>query len=110
MVRVVFSHKEYERVVEGVEERIVVVDREYRYVIANRAFLHGWGLGREQVIGRTVGEVLDDETFETVIKPRLDECFQGKVVQYELRYKYPRTSERDLLASYFPIEGSVAAQ
>jgi len=98
--------KEYERVVEGVEERIVVVDREYRYVIANRAFLHGWGLGREQVIGRTVGEVLDDETFETVIKPRLDECFQGKVVQYELRYKYPRTSERDLLASYFPIEGA----
>src|SRR5712691_2038549 len=98
--------KEYERVVEGVEERIVVVDREYRYVIANRAFLHGWGLGREQVIGRTVGEVLDDETFETVIKPRLDECFQGKVVQYELRYKYPRTSERDLLASYVPIEGA----
>src|SRR6267154_2169204 len=98
--------REYERVVEGLEESIVVVDREYRYVIANRAFLGGWGLEREQVIGRTVGEVLDQETFERVIKPKLDECFQGKVVQYELRYKYPRTSERDLLASYFPIEGA----
>ena len=98
--------REYERVVEGLEERIVVVDREYRYVIANRSFLHSWGLEKEQVIGRTVGEVLDQETFEKVIKPRLDECFQGRLVQYELKYKYPKTGERDLLASYFPIEGA----
>jgi len=97
--------REYERVVEGLEERIVVVDREYRYVIANRAFLHHRRLSREQVIGRTVAEIVDEKTFETVIKPKMDECFQGKVVQYELRYNYPIDGERDLLASYFPIEG-----
>src|SRR3984957_12152468 len=97
--------REYERVVEGLEERIVVVDREYRYVIANRAFLHHRRLSREQAIGRTVAEIVDEKTFETVIKPKMDECFQGKVVQYELRYNYPIDGERDLLASYFPIEG-----
>src|SRR5207244_10375863 len=31
--------------------------------------------------------------------------FEGKVVRYELRYKFPNLGERDLLASYFPIEG-----
>ena len=31
--------KEFEKAVEGLEEMIAVVDREYRYVIANRAFL-----------------------------------------------------------------------
>jgi PAS domain S-box-containing protein len=97
--------REYERVVEGLEERIVVVDREYRYVIANRAFLHHRGLPKEQVIGHTVTEVLDQKTFETIIKPKMDECFAGKVLQYELTYKYPQSVERDLLASYFPIEG-----
>lgn len=97
--------REYERVVEGLEDGIVVVDREYRYVIANRAYLHDRGLEKEQVVGHTVPEVLDKETFETVIKPKLDECFLGKVVQYEVRYKYPKVGERDLLASYFPIEG-----
>jgi PAS domain S-box-containing protein len=97
--------QEYERVVEGLEERILVVDREYRYVIANRAFLHHRGLPKEQVIGRTVAQVLDEKTFETLIKPKMDECFAGKVVQYELTYKYPQSRERDLLASYFPIEG-----
>jgi PAS domain S-box-containing protein len=96
--------REYERVVEGLEDGIVVVDREYRYVIANRAYLDNRGLEKEQVVGHTVPEVLDKETFETVIKPKLDECFLGKVVQYEARYKYPKVGERDLLASYFPIE------
>ena len=31
--------REYEEVVEGLQEMIVVVDRDYRYVIANPAFL-----------------------------------------------------------------------
>jgi K+-sensing histidine kinase KdpD len=30
---------EFERVVEGLEEMIVVIDRDYRYLIANQAFL-----------------------------------------------------------------------
>jgi formate hydrogenlyase transcriptional activator len=35
----------------------------------------------------------------------MDECFQGKVVQYELMHQYPSLGPRDLLLSYFPIEG-----
>jgi PAS domain S-box-containing protein len=97
--------KEYERVVEGLEERILVIDRDYRYVIANRAFLHSRGLRKEEVIGHTVAEVLDQKTFETIVKTKMDECFEGKVVQYELKYKYPQSDERDLCATYFPIEG-----
>ena len=33
-----------EKAVEGLEEMIVVVDRNYRYVIANRAFLNYRGM------------------------------------------------------------------
>jgi PAS domain S-box-containing protein len=97
--------REYERVVESLEEKIMVVDREYRYVIANRTFLNDRGLEREQVIGHRVAEVIGTEVFETVVKQKIDECFKGKVVQYELRFDYPKLGERDLLAKYFPIEG-----
>src|SRR6185436_7883327 len=34
------------------------------------------------------------------------ECFQGQIVKYELSYSYPGLGERDMLASYFPIEGA----
>jgi PAS domain S-box-containing protein len=97
--------REYERVVEGLEEMIVVVDRDYRYVIANRAFLDYRGMQKGQVIGHLVDEVVNRGVFESVIKEKMDECFRGKVVEYELEYKYPKLGERDLFVSYFPIEG-----
>lgn len=97
--------QEYEKVVEGLEEMIVVVDRDYHYVLANRAFLNRRGLAREQVLGRSVRELIDKDVFETVVQGKLEECFQGKVVTYELKYSYPKLGERDLLITYFPIEG-----
>ena len=97
--------REYEKAVEGLEEMIVVVDRNYRYVLANRAFLNYRGLEKEQLLGRLVSEVLNPGVFEEVAKENLDECFRGEVVTYELRYKYPHLGERDLSISYFPIEG-----
>ena len=97
--------QEYERVVEGLEEMIVVVDRNYRYVIANQAFLDRHGLKRDQVVGQRAPAILDKSAFETVIKLRVDECLQGKIVKYEMKYTYPKLGERDLQLSYFPIEG-----
>jgi PAS domain S-box-containing protein len=97
---------EYERVVEGLDEMILVVDRQYRYLIANNAFLRRRGLTRKQVIGHSVEQLIGEEVFNSIVKPKLDECFEGKVVRYELRHNYPQFGERDLLVSYFPIEGS----
>jgi len=97
---------EYERVVEGLDEMIAVLDRQYRYLIANHAFLKYKGLSREQVIGHSVGDILGQEVFETNVKPKLDECLEGKVVRYQMRDRYPQLGERDLLLSYFPIAGS----
>jgi PAS domain S-box-containing protein len=97
--------REYEKAVEGSEEMIAVVDREYRYLIANRKFLSQRNMTKDQVVGRLVPEVLNKGIFETVVKEKLDECFRGKVVRYEMRYTYPGLGERDLLISNFPIEG-----
>jgi PAS domain S-box-containing protein len=97
--------REYEKAVEGAEDMIGVIDREYRFLLANRQYLKIRNLTREQVVGHFIPEVLGREVFETVIKPKLDECFQGKVVKYEMRFSYPTVGERDLLLSYFPIEG-----
>ena len=97
--------REYENAVEGSDEMIAVVDREYRYLIANRKFLKLRNLTKEQVVGRLVPEVLNKGVFEEVVKEKLDECFAGKIVRFEMRYTYPALGERDLFASYFPIEG-----
>lgn len=101
--------REYENAVEGAEEMIGVIDREYRFLLANRQYLKMRNLTREQVVGHFIHEVLGKEIFETVIKPRLDQCFTGNVVKYEGRFSYPAVGERDLFLSYFPIKGADGA-
>jgi PAS domain S-box-containing protein len=98
--------REYEKAVEGSEEMIAVVDREYRYLIANRKFLNLRNMTKEQVVGRLAHEILNKGVFEAGVKGKLDECFRGKVVRYEMKYTYPELGERDVFVSYFPIEGA----
>ena len=95
---------QYEKAMEGLEEMIAVVDRDYLYVIANRAFLKYRNITSEQLIGRHIAEIVNPGVFESVIKDKLDESFQGKIIRYEMRYTYPDLGERDLSISYFPIE------
>jgi len=97
--------REFERVVENLEDMIAVVNRDHRYVLANRAYLSYRGMTKEQVVGRLVVELVKAEQYEAVVKEKLDECFQGKVVNYELRHKYPELGERDLWITYLPVEG-----
>ena len=98
--------REYEKAVEGVEEMIAVVDRNYRLLLANRAYAQFRNIEREQLLGRLLSEVIDKEFFERVVKEKLDECFRGKIVKYELRHNYPGIGHKDLLVSYFPIQGT----
>ena len=97
--------REYERAVEGLEEMVVIVDREYRYLIANRAFLAYRGKKKEELIGRRIPDILNPDVFESEIKGRLDECFAGKPVEFEMTYQYPDRGSRELLISYLPITG-----
>ena len=92
--------REYEKAVEGSEEMIAVVDRDYRYLIANRKFLRVRNMTKEQVVGHSAAEVLNEGVFQAEVKDKLDDCFQGKVVRFEMKYTYPYLGERDVLISY----------
>jgi PAS domain S-box-containing protein len=104
------SFHEYEEFVENLEEMIAVVDRDYRFVLANRAFLKHRGMSREQIVGRLVPDTLNAGVFENRVKPKLDACLQGQVVKFELKYQYPHLGERDLFVSYFPIYGPTGVE
>lgn len=97
--------QEFEKAIEGVQEMIVVLDRNCRHLIANEAFLKYRGIRKEDLIGKTVKEVVNPGVFESTIKPKLEECLGGKIVQFETKYPNPTDGDRALAVSYFPIEG-----
>jgi two-component system, cell cycle sensor histidine kinase and response regulator CckA len=102
--------REFEAAVENLAEMIVVVDRDYRYLMANRAYLNFRGGRREQSIGHLAREAVDPEIFEKILKPKLDECFQNHVVKFELTYTYAHLGVRNLSISYFPIIGPTGVE
>ncbi len=97
--------REYEKVVEGLEEMITVISRDYRYVLVNRTFLKYRRMTREDLLGLTVSDVLGKDIFDALVRPRLDKALEGNIVTFEMKLSYPQIGERDLLVSYFPIEG-----
>jgi PAS domain S-box-containing protein len=97
--------QEFERLVEGLDEGIVVVDRDFRYVIANRVFQGYRGLQKEQILGRSITDFVDAKVFDEKVRPKLDRCFAGEVIKYEKKYTYPGVGERDFSVTYFPING-----
>ena len=98
--------QEFERAIEGLDEMILVVDRDYRYLIANRAFLKYLGRKRKDLLGHTVAEIIGPELFEKTVKVRLEESFGGEVVHYEMAYLHPLRGNRELRVTYFPIGGA----
>ena len=97
--------REYERAVEGSQDIILTMNREYRYLLANEAFLRCTGLRKDQVIGRPVAEVVGPDFFEGVVRANLDRCFRGELVRYEGKRTFLGLGERNLLISYFPVAG-----
>jgi PAS domain S-box-containing protein len=81
--------QEYHKVIENSEDLIAVVDQYYKYLLVNARFLEYRGMDREQVVGKSVAEVLGKDVFEKDIKKRVDACFRGEVIRYEMKRIYP---------------------
>jgi PAS domain S-box-containing protein len=92
---------EYQRVIEHTDDLIGVVDPNATYRLVNRAFLQQLEIEREEVIGRTVAEVLGEKAYEG-IRPHLERAFAGEAVEYEMVYDHAE-GPRTLLTRYDPI-------
>ncbi|MGA8671009.1 MAG: PAS domain-containing protein, partial [Terracidiphilus sp.] len=98
--------RQYERLVEGLDEMVAVVDRKYRCLFANRAFHEVFAAGNARIEGRFIPEFVNRDVFERVVVPKLAECFSGKPVLFSMEYSLPGIGMRELSVSYSPIEAS----
>ncbi|MBU2547441.1 MAG: PAS domain S-box protein [Proteobacteria bacterium] len=94
--------QEYKMVIENASEMLVVVDRDFRYKMVNQSFLNQRNARPDQIIGKSIDDVLGREAFEKSIKPHLIKSFQGETVEHEMEYMNP-SGKRCLLARYFPL-------
>jgi len=80
------------------------IDADGRYRFANRGYETWFGLRPDEVVGRTVSEVLGEAAYACV-RPYVERVQAGEPVTYEQNVPY-RTGGRDVRATYTPVRGA----
>lgn len=95
--------REYQVTIEASHHLVAVVDKDYKFRMINDEYLKRRGLQREHVINKSLEQVLGKNVFEETVKPKIDMCFRGMLVNYETQYTYPATGTRDMNTKYYPL-------
>ncbi|CAN1210061.1 hypothetical protein TUMEXPCC7403_07690 [Tumidithrix helvetica PCC 7403] len=103
--------RQYERIVSATTDGISLVDRNYMYRVVNQTYLNWDRIQSEQIVGHSVSEMRGEEIFQAVIKPQLDRCLAGEIVQYEAWFDYQDTIRRFVRVTYSPyfeLDGEIS--
>jgi PAS domain S-box-containing protein len=75
--------------------------RDLRYMFANRAAAAFFNLTPQQMIGKSIVEIMGEDAF-ALIKPYVDRVLQGEQVEYEVQIPYPGVGLRWVRVHYMP--------
>jgi PAS domain S-box-containing protein len=92
----------YRHVLACIPDHVSVVDRDYVYRLVGDAYLRAHGKQREAIEGHHVIDLFGADTFQNIIKPRLDRCFAGEEVRYEAWFMLPGLGRRFMSVIYAP--------
>ncbi len=106
-VRLRNSEGRLRQITDALPVMIAYVDAEQRLRFHNRAYEEVFGLSGEQIDGKTLREVSDDQLYEQA-RPWLDKVMLGHPVVYERTQKTARGEQRDYMAQYLPRYGDGA--
>lgn len=93
----------YRQIVETSQELIIMLDRDYRYVMVNGAYERYHQRSRDTIVGRTVADLLGEVYFVEQVKPWMDRALTGEFISFDVAFTYPLLGRRDIKVSYSPI-------
>lgn len=88
-----------------------LIDTDYKYIAVNDSYCMAHNKKRQEMINKSVSDIWGKEVFEKVIKPHLDNCFEGKKVHYQVKFKFSALGLRTIHVTYYPYwtnKGKVA--
>ncbi|MFP3953901.1 MAG: PAS domain-containing protein [Candidatus Acetothermia bacterium] len=72
-------------------------------MFVNRAYWDFYGLAEDEGVGKKVEDIIGHEKFNKVIKPRIDRCMEGEVVEFDLNEKHSEQGGRTFSMSFHPL-------
>ncbi len=95
----------YEHIFSSVQDPIALLDRDYTFTTVNKAYSQLYDSDQQGLIGKKICDFFkNDATFQTTIKPYIDECLEGKPVHYRMWREFPNKDLRYLDIRYYPYK------
>lgn len=95
------NERQLSLITDNVSGLISFVDRAECYGFVNAIYEQWFGQSREQIVGRTVQEVLGDAAY-AVVQPRIVQALAGERITFENTIAYPDGITRTVLTTYVP--------
>ncbi|MDK2957769.1 MAG: two-component system, NtrC family, sensor kinase, partial [Desulfovibrionales bacterium] len=90
-----------QKVVNTSNDLLSYVDADHIYCYVNDRHIQFWGKPREEIVGKSVAELLGDEIYAALVQPKLDQCFAGETVHYQSWFTSADQGPRYMDVSYF---------
>lgn len=84
------------------KDYITLIDNNYIYQAVNDAYLEARNLKREDVIGHTVAEIWGESVFHESIKPDIDKCLEGNIVNDQSTFEFKAAELNYMDITYYP--------
>ena len=94
--------RRYEYIVSASKDLLALINRDYVYEAASASFLQAHKRSAEEVIGKSISEILGEDLFKEVIRPQLEKGFAGQTVRFQQQIEFPETGRRTMDVAYFP--------
>lgn len=91
------------RALETSPDHVSIVSPRYIYRRVNAAYLKAHGLSEQEIVGRSVSDLLGNDAFDHVVKPNLDRCLAGEEVTHESWFNFRGAGRRFMSVTYTPL-------
>ncbi|OQX78184.1 MAG: hypothetical protein B6D64_07220 [Bacteroidetes bacterium 4484_276] len=95
--------REYLLIVSSSSELMSLIDKDYRYINVNQAYLDAYQKKTEEVEGQTVANMFGDETFQDDIRPNIDRCLLGETISDQYWSEFPNGGRKFMDVKYNPV-------
>ncbi|MBR9985482.1 MAG: PAS domain S-box protein [Desulfosarcina sp.] len=96
------SWRKSQFIANAADQLLTMIDSNYIYESVNQAYCRARGQRHEDVVGKTVAVVWGQSQFDSIIKPKLDNCFAGHVTSSEDWFKFDGRELRCYQVTYNP--------
>ena len=97
------TDSKYRFAINNSQDFITLINRKYIYEIVNDSYCRVLNKKRNEILGRHVADIWGKRAFNSILKKYLDQCFAGKTIHYNERFRIG-SSTKFVHASYYPYK------